>query len=66
MNKIERGAMFFWNPTIFPYYIREENAEYVTYKRPTHGSTKSEEYAEKKVYRSVFEDAIKRGEIEFI
>ena len=66
MNKIERGAMFFWHPTIFPYYILEENAEYVVYKRPTHGSTNSEEFARKRVYRYVFEEAIKNGEIEFI
>lgn len=66
MNKIERGASFFWNPGIFPYYIREKNAEYIVYKRFTHGSAKSEEFAEKKVYRNVFEDAINRGEIEFI
>lgn len=65
MNKIEIGARFFWNPSIFPYYIREENSEYIVYKRFTHGSTKSEEYAEKKVYRYVFENAIKNGEIEF-
>jgi hypothetical protein len=65
MDKIERGARFFWNPSIYPYYIKEENAEYIIYKRYQHGSTKGEEYADKKVYRSVFEDAIKSGEIEF-
>lgn len=65
MEEIKVGARFFWNPAIFPYRIIEENAEYVTYKRYTHGWTNSEEYAGKRVYRYVFEDAIKRGAIEF-
>lgn len=65
MSKIKRGARFFWNPSIFPYYIVKENAEYIVYKRYTHGWTNSKEYAEKKVYRNVFEDAVNHGQIEF-
>ena len=65
MGEIEVGARFFWSPSIFPYYIREENSEYIVYKRYTHGWTNREEFAEKKVYRYVFEEAIKNGEIEF-
>lgn len=65
MDKIKRGTRFFWNPSIFPYHIVKENAEYIVYKRYQHGSTKSAEFAEKKVYRNVFEDAVNRGEIEF-
>ena len=66
IEKIKVGESFFWKPTIFPYRILEEDAEYVTYKRPTHGWTNAEEYAKKTVCRHVFEDAINRGEIEFI
>ena len=59
MNElIKTGSKFFWNPAIFPYYIVEANEEYVYYKR--------NEYKTNRVYRYVFEDAIKSGWIEFI
>jgi hypothetical protein len=57
-NSIKVGAKFFWNPSIFPYYIVEENKEYVSYKR--------DGYATKRVYRYVFEDAINSKAIEFV
>lgn len=58
MEKIKVGAKFFLNPEIFPYCIIEEDAEYITYKRNG--------YTAKRVYRYVFENAIKCGAIEFI
>lgn len=58
MNEIKIVAKFFWNPEIFPYSIVKEDEKYVSYKR--NGC------ATKRVYRYVFEDAIKRGAVEFV
>lgn len=58
MKEIKVGAKFFWNPAIFPYYIVEEDTEYISFKR--------DGFQIKRVYRYVFEDAVKRNAIEFV
>ncbi|MDD4624533.1 MAG: hypothetical protein PHX40_04100 [Bacilli bacterium] len=54
---IEKGKKFFWN-TVFPYVITDITAEHIYYKR--------EGYAERRIYKYVFEEAIEQNRIEFI
>ena len=54
---IEKGMRFFWN-TVFPYVITDITAEHIYYKR--------EGYAERRIYKYVFEEAIEQNRIEFI
>lgn len=55
---LKKGLKFFWNKSIFPYVITNITTDYIYYKR--------EGYAEKRVYKDVFENDITQNRIEFI
>lgn len=55
---LKKGMKFFWNNTVFPYVITDITAEHVYYQRKG--------YAERRIYKYVFEEAIEQNRIEFI